>query len=85
MEDRQTEDEKTPEVFDSLEAMLKPMNTTKDVARIGIPEGTLAYWRSMGIGPYFVKVGRTVLYAKEDVVSYMRSHRIQSTDQAVAC
>lgn len=69
------------DVFASLEAMLKPMNTTKDVADCGIPEGTLAYWRSMGIGPRFVKAGRSVLYPKEEVIAYFRSHLYSSTDE----
>lgn len=51
------------EVFAALAAALKPMNTTKDIAdNCGIKEGTLAYWRSAGIGPKFVKVGRIVMY-----------------------
>lgn len=54
------------EVFAALAAALKPMNTTKDIAdNCGIKEGTLAYWRSAGIGPKFVKVGRIVMYPKE--------------------
>lgn len=53
------------EVFAALSAALKPMNTTKDIAdNCGIKEGTLAYWRSAGIGPKFVKVGRIVMYPK---------------------
>ena len=44
--------------FAALAEVLKPMNTTKDIAdRCGIKEGTLAYWRGAGIGPKFVKVG----------------------------
>ncbi|MCH9275657.1 hypothetical protein JS533_005135 [Bifidobacterium amazonense] len=68
-------------LFDSLEASLKPMNTPKDVSATGISEGTLGYWRSMGIGPKFVKVGRTVLYPKETVLDYFRTHVYQSTGE----
>ncbi|KFI50588.1 helix-turn-helix transcriptional regulator [Bifidobacterium callitrichos] len=74
----QTED---PELFHSLRDTLKPMNTTKDVAGIGIAEGTLAYWRSTGIGPKFVKVGRTVLYPRETLIAYFRDHVYQSTSE----
>lgn len=63
--------------FSALERSLKPMNTTKDIAATGISEGTLGYWRSMGIGPKFVKVGRTVLYPKETILDYFRTHVYQ--------
>lgn len=32
-----------------------------------------------GLGPKYVKVGRTVLYPKEELVSYFREHLYQST------
>lgn len=60
--------------FAALAEVLKPMNTTKDIAdRCGIKEGTLAYWRGAGIGPKFVKVGRTVMYPKEQMIAYFRA------------
>lgn len=37
------------DVFAALEAALKPMNTTKDVAECGITERTLAYWRTRAL------------------------------------
>ena len=41
--------------FAALAEVLKPMNTTKDIAdRCGIKEGTLAYWRGAGIGPLVI-------------------------------
>ena len=70
-------DEREAGLFDALERSLKPMNTDKDVAATGISEGTLGYWRSMGVGPKFVKVGCTVLYPKETVPAYFRTHVYQ--------
>lgn len=68
--------------FASLAAALKPMNTTKDIAdRYGIKESTLAHWRSDGIGPKFVKVGRTVMYPKEPMIEYFRDHLYQCTTE----
>ena len=68
------------EVFAALAAALKPMNTTKDIAdNCGIKEGTLAYWRSAGIGPKFVKVGRIVMYPKEQMIAYFAQHLYQCT------
>ncbi len=68
------------EVFAALAAALKLMNTTKDIAdNCGIKEGTLAYWRSAGIGPKFVKVGRIVMYPKEQMIAYFAQHLYQCT------
>ena len=58
-------------VFAALAAALKPMNTTKDIAdRCGIKEGT---------GPKFVKVGRIVMYPKEQMIAYFAQHLYQCT------
>ena len=63
------------EVFAALAAALKP-----DIAdNCGIKEGTLAYWRSAGIGPKFVKVGRIVMYPKEQMIAYFAQHLYQCT------
>lgn len=39
----------------------------------------MAYWRGAGIGPKFVKVGRTVMYPKEPMIAYFKEHLYQST------
>lgn len=80
MEGAEAEDE---DLFSALERSLKPMNTTKDIAATGISEGTLGYWRSMGVGPKFVKVGRTVLYPKETILDYFRTHVYQCAGDVV--
>ena len=68
--------------FAALAEVLKPMNTPKDIAdRCGIKESTLAHWRSDGIGPKFVKVGRTVMYPKEPMIEYFRDHLYQCTTE----
>jgi DNA-binding transcriptional MerR regulator len=66
--------------FTELDERLKPINSPKAVSDLtGIPIGTLGYWRSAGIGPKYSKVGKMILYAKEDVLNYLKSHRQQST------
>ena len=32
-----------------------------------VPEGTLRYWRHRGVGPKAIKLGRRVVYRREDV------------------
>lgn len=66
-----------------LTANLKPMNTPIEVAQCsGIKVGTLARWRSMGIGPRFVKIGRTVHYPKEEIVRCLSENIYQSAGEA---
>jgi predicted DNA-binding transcriptional regulator AlpA len=37
------------------------------------PEATLAYWRHIGYGPRFMKVGRRVLYRRADVEAWLET------------
>lgn len=68
--------------FAELEARLKPMNTSSDVAELcGVSESTLAHWRTMGVGPRFVKIGRRVHYPKEELLNCFRSHLYSRADQ----
>ena len=39
-------------------------------ARWRIGHRTLEYWRSLGEGPRFIKIGRLVIYRMEDVVAF---------------
>jgi DNA-binding transcriptional MerR regulator len=38
---------------------------------LGVAEGTLRYWRCIGIGPKFVKYPQRVLYDVEDLRAYI--------------
>ena len=40
---------------------------------LGVPEKTLADWRSRGIGPAYVRLGRHCRYRAEDVAVYIES------------
>lgn len=39
--------------------------------QLKIPKATLAFWRSQGKGPKFIKVGRHVRYTQEAVEEYL--------------
>lgn len=65
--------------YEALEQALKPMNTTKDLAALGIPVSTLSTWRTTGKGPAFVKIGKTVMYPKETVLACFRDNTFTST------
>jgi excisionase family DNA binding protein len=50
--------------------------TTLEVAnRLRTPAETIRYWRHIGKGPKSFKLGRRVLYAREDVESFIAAAR----------
>lgn len=52
----------------------EPLATPGQVAEVlGLPEQTLAQWRSQGKGPEYHKIGRHVRYEWRDVEAYIRS------------
>ena len=59
------------------EKYLKP----KEVEQaLGIPEKTLANWRSQGKGPAYFKFGGKVRYALKDLEGWIRTKRIITVD-----
>lgn len=49
-----------------------PLGSPAQVAEVlGIPEKTLAEWRSQGIGPEYLKIGRYVRYQWSDVNAWL--------------
>jgi hypothetical protein len=42
---------------------------------LGLPEGTLRYWRVIQRGPPWVKLGRRVLYSVDDLVEFIARGR----------
>jgi len=50
--------------------------TTEEVADIlRAPAETVRYWRHIGKGPRSFKVGRRVLYARDDVEAFIEAAR----------
>ena len=50
--------------------------TSKEVAEMmSIPEGTLRYWRKIGVGPAWVKLEGTIRYDAADVKAYVERCR----------
>jgi excisionase family DNA binding protein len=62
-----------------------PLLTPKTASEfLGIPEGTLAQWRSQRRGPTFIKLeGRLVRYRASDLEQYIAS-RIVETEVSLA-
>ena len=50
------------------------LNTSEAAAVLHKPAGTLRYWRAVGIGPCYVKLGKTVLYEEAELVNFVKSN-----------
>ncbi|MBB5747932.1 AlpA family transcriptional regulator [Micrococcus sp. TA1] len=48
---------------------------------LGTTAGTLAYWRYMGRGPKFIKLGRSVRYRESDVNAWLDSQAREQTGE----
>lgn len=69
----------TTELYASLAAVLKPLNSAKELAELsGMSEARLSEWRTQGIGPTYVKIGRRVMYPKEALLDYLRDHTVHT-------
>ena len=64
---------------------LPELSTPKILSEaIGIPLGTLAFWRHSGRGPRFLKLGgRVIRYRKQDVSEWL-SESVQETTGGAA-
>lgn len=47
---------------------------------IGVPVATLANWRSGGIGPAYLRVGRHVRYRAADLEAWLESRVVRPRD-----
>lgn len=57
--------------------------TEREAAKIiGSTPGTLSVWRHFGRGPAHLKIGRSVRYHKQDLLSFLEGCRRTSTSQA---
>jgi len=67
----------------SLEPTLKHLSQRELSERWTIAETTLERWRSMGIGPVYVKLPGRVIYRITDVEAYERRCLRRSTSESV--
>lgn len=50
--------------------------TSKEVSiMLGVPEGTLRYWRNVGLGPVWHKLEGSIRYELADVEAYVQASR----------
>ena len=59
-----------------LETKQMKLLTAKQLSLVlGIPEGTLRYWRNVGLGPVWHKLEGSIRYDVRDVEVYVQSNR----------
>jgi predicted DNA-binding transcriptional regulator AlpA len=46
---------------------------------LGVPVSTVNLWRTQGTGPKFIRVGKHVRYAFDDVVAWTNEHKHDRT------
>ena len=61
----------------------KLLNEQAVADRLGVSVRTIQHWRLVGGGPVFIKVGRCVRYADEDLTEFMNGQRRRSTSERV--
>ena len=50
--------------------------TTKSVSEmLSVPEGTIRYWRNVGVGPPWGKLEGSIRYVEEEVLRYIGANR----------
>jgi DNA-binding transcriptional MerR regulator len=54
---------------------MKLLTTTAVAETLSVPEGTLRYWRKVGLGPSWVKLEGSIRYTEEDVLRYIERNR----------
>lgn len=58
------------------EAQAQRLLTTREAALyLSIPEGTLRYWRKVGVGPAWVKLEGSIRYDVADLDAYVAANR----------
>ncbi len=50
-----------------------------------LAKGTLAKLRVRGDGPPFIKIGKTILYDKADLIEWLSARKFSSTSQYQTC
>jgi len=57
------------------------LNTPDAATYLKISRITLEKWRSQGVGPIYVKIGRHVKYRREDLDTYITKHTVNNEDR----
>jgi len=62
--------------------LLQPLLDTRTAAPLaGVAAKTLENWRTLGLGPKFIKAGRRILYDPTDLLAWRDQNRVGSTSE----
>lgn len=64
--------------------MEKLLSQNDAAPRIGVQPKTLANWRTLGIGPKFIRAGGRIAYDPADIEAWKTARRVSSTSERVA-
>ena len=53
---------------------MKLLTTASVSESLSIPQGTLRYWRKVGLGPAWVQLEGSIRYVEDDVLQYIEQH-----------
>jgi hypothetical protein len=60
------------------DGVVSKLRASRVSAEYGIPEQTLANWRSVGRGPAFIRLSaRHILYDRADLERYFSDHKVK--------
>lgn len=60
------------------------LNAEQAAQFLGVSKSTLAKMRLYGRGPVYLKLGRRVAYAREDMMTWLTRNRFTSTSEYVS-
>jgi predicted DNA-binding transcriptional regulator AlpA len=59
----------------------RPLVPDTDAApELGVSPATLRVWRRRGIGPRFVRIGRSIRYRRADIEEYISKRTVETSD-----
>ena len=57
------------------------LTITEAAELVRAPVATLRYWRHLGIGPHSFRLGRRVLYRRDDLHDWIAQQRAETLDR----
>lgn len=67
------------QVASKIEPVTKYMSSKDIEKQFGISENTLEHWRSRGIGPTYIQVGRRIFYERHAFECFFKSCEVKTT------
>ncbi|HEX3319438.1 MAG TPA: helix-turn-helix domain-containing protein [Terriglobales bacterium] len=64
-------------VATSRKKLLDPKEASEFIRK---PQGTMANWRGMGIGPAYIRCGRSIRYAEDDLIAFLEANRVDPSE-----